>query len=55
MPEYDTKGAIFIVKQLQEKYLAKNKNLHFAFVDLEKDFGLVPRDVLWWVLRKLEE
>ena len=27
--------AIFIVRQLQEKYLAKNKELRMAFVDLE--------------------
>ena len=31
-----TTDAIFIVRQLQEKYLAKNKELWMAFVDLEK-------------------
>ena len=29
---------IFIVRQLQEKYLGKNKQLYFIFVDLEKAF-----------------
>ena len=39
--------AIFILRQLQEKHLAKNKKLYFAFVDLEKAFDRVPRKVIW--------
>ena len=38
---------------LQEKYLAKRKNLHLAFVDLEKAFDRVLRRVVWWAMRKL--
>ena len=45
--------AIFVVRQLQEKYLAANKRLYMAFVDLDKAFDLVPRKVIWWALRKL--
>ena len=48
-----TTDAIFILRQLQEKYLGKKKNLYFAFVDLEKAFDRVPRKVLWWAMRKL--
>ena len=48
-----TTDAIFIVRQLQEKHLAVNKPLYMAFVDLEKTFDRVPRDVIWWAMRKL--
>ena len=42
-----TTDAIFIVRQLQEKHLTANKPLYMAFVDLEKVFDRVPRDVIW--------
>ena len=48
-----TTDAIFIVRQLQEKHLAANKPLCMAFVDLKKAFDRVPRDVIWWAMRKL--
>ena len=49
----DTTDAIFIIHQLQEKRIAANKPLYFAFVDLDKAFNPVPRKVLWWALRGL--
>ena len=53
VPGRGTTDAIFVVRQLQEKYLAANKRLYMAFVDLEKVFDRVPRKVIWWALRKL--
>ena len=41
--------AIFIVRQLQEKYLKKHRELYMAFVDLER----VPRKELRWAFRVL--
>ena len=36
VPGRGTTDAIFVVRQLQEKYLAANKRLYMALVDLEK-------------------
>ena len=38
---------------MQEKYLVTKKELWMAFVDLEKAFDGVPREVVWWALRKV--
>ena len=43
-----TTDGIFIVRQLQAKYLAKKKYLWMDFVDLEKAFDRVTREVDWW-------
>ena len=52
-PGKGTMDAIFILRQMQEKYLAKKKELWMAFVDLEKAFDRVAREVVWWALRKV--
>ena len=41
-----TTDAIFIARQMQEKFRAKGKKLYFGFVDLEKAFDRVPREVI---------
>jgi len=48
-----TTGAIFIVRQLQEKFRAKRKKFSFGFMDLEKPFNRVPREVIRWEMCKL--
>ena len=53
IPGRGTTDAIFVVRQLQEKYLAASKRLYLASVDLEKAFDRVPWKVIWWALRKL--
>jgi hypothetical protein len=53
MPGRGTTDAIVIIRQVQEKFLAKNRELWIAVVDLEKAFDRVPREVLWWALRRL--
>ena len=48
-----TTDTIFVARQLKKKYLAANKWLYMAFIDLEKALDGVPRKVIWWALRKL--
>ena len=48
-----TTDAIFIMLQVLEKHQAKKKKLYYAFVDLEKAFVRVPREVVRWALRQL--
>ena len=50
---WSTTESIFIIRQQQEKYIAANEPLYFAFVDIKKAFDRVPRKVLWWALRSL--
>ena len=52
-PGKGTINAIFVIKQVQEKFLEKKKDLWIGFLDLEKAFDRVPREVLWWSLRRL--
>ena len=49
-----TTDAIFILRQLQVKHLVAGKPLYLAFIDLEKAFDRVPREVIWWSMRKLK-
>ena len=53
MPGKGTTDAIFIMQHVQEKHQAKKKKLYYAFVDLEKAFDRVSKEVVKWALRKL--
>ena len=53
VPDRGTTDAIFIVRQLQEKYVAAKKLPYFSLSTLKKAFDRVPRKVLWWAWRSL--
>jgi len=42
-----------MARQMQENFRVKGKKLYFGFVDLEKAFDRVPREVISWAMHKL--
>uniref|UniRef100_A0A7I4Z3N8 Reverse transcriptase domain-containing protein n=1 Tax=Haemonchus contortus TaxID=6289 RepID=A0A7I4Z3N8_HAECO len=47
-----TIDAIHAARLLLEKHREKRRPVHLAFLDLEKAFERVPRDVIWYALRQ---
>ena len=52
MPEKGTTDAMFALKMLMEKYRKSQRELHCVFVDLKKAYDRVPREELWYCMRK---
>jgi hypothetical protein len=49
-----TMEAIFLMRQVMERYKEQKKDLHRVFIDLENayDNDKVPRNLMWWALDK---
>ncbi|XP_065321085.1 uncharacterized protein LOC135928558 [Gordionus sp. m RMFG-2023] len=43
---------IFALRQMMDKYGEKKRNIHMFLIDLEKAYDTVPRNLIWWCLRK---
>ena len=52
MPGKSTTDALFALRVLMEKYREGQKELHCVFVDLEKAYDKVPKEEVWYCMRK---
>jgi Reverse transcriptase (RNA-dependent DNA polymerase) len=44
--------AIFLIRQLMERHREQNKDLDMIFIDLEKAYNKIPRNIMWWALKR---
>ena len=51
MPERSTTETIFLIRQVME-WFREQKDLHLVFIDLEKTYDKIPRNVMWWAFNK---
>jgi hypothetical protein len=49
MPRRLTTEAILLIRQLMKRYM-EQKDLHMIFIDLEKAYDKMLRNVMWWAL-----
>ena len=52
MPGRVPVDAVFVLRRLSETFRANKKKLFFTFLDLEKAFDRVPREVIRFTLRR---
>ena len=52
IPGKETTDPMFALRTLMEKYRESQRELHCVFMDLEEAYDRVPREELWYCMRK---
>jgi hypothetical protein len=52
MPRRSTLEAILLIRQVMERYKEQKKDLHMVFINLEKAYDKISRNLMWWTLDK---
>ena len=53
IPEKETTDAMFALRMWMEKYREGQRELYCVFVDLEKAYNRIPREELWYCMKKI--
>jgi hypothetical protein len=43
---------LFLISQFMERNREQKKDMHLVFMDLEKAYDKVARNVMWWALQR---
>jgi Reverse transcriptase (RNA-dependent DNA polymerase) len=52
MPGRSIMETIFLIRQLMEIHRKHKKDLHMIFIDLEKAYDKILRNIMWWALKR---
>jgi Reverse transcriptase (RNA-dependent DNA polymerase) len=52
MPGRSTMEIIFLIRQPMERHRKQKNDLHMIFIDLEKTYDKIPRNIIWWTLKR---
>jgi hypothetical protein len=52
MPGRSTMEAILLIRQVMERYKEQKKDLYMVFINLEKAYDKISRNLMWWTLDK---
>ena len=52
MPGRSTTEAIFLIRQVMERFREQKNDLHMVFIDLEKAYDKIPTNIMRWALDK---